>query len=113
MPSSATLQTPYSPLILQLPASLLAYFYSAPLVEFYSALDIDPKTPGVDQRELVATGALEPHHLANMDKHKYTLEPNVRFSPDHKLVIFNSNVLGPSYIFAVEVAKAKTKSSSQ
>jgi len=39
MASSATLQTPHSPQILQLPACLLAYFYSAPLVEFYSALD--------------------------------------------------------------------------
>jgi hypothetical protein len=39
MPSSATLQTPYSPQILQLAACLLACFYSAPLVEFYSALD--------------------------------------------------------------------------
>ena len=39
MASSATLQTPYAPQILQLPACLLACFYSAPLVEFYSALD--------------------------------------------------------------------------
>jgi|GEM_PF-6796661 len=39
MASSATLQTPHSPQILQLPTCLLAYFYSAALVEFYSALD--------------------------------------------------------------------------
>jgi oligogalacturonide lyase len=35
----------------------------------------------------------------------YTLEPNVRFSPDHKLVIFNSNMFGASHVYAVEVAK--------
>ena len=39
MASSATLQTPYAPQILQLPACLLACFYSAAVVEFYSALD--------------------------------------------------------------------------
>jgi hypothetical protein len=39
MASSATLQTPYSPHIQYLPSYLLVYFYSAPLVWFYSALD--------------------------------------------------------------------------
>jgi oligogalacturonide lyase len=38
-----------------------------------------------------------------MAKQDYKLEPNVRFSPDHKLVIFSSNILGPSFVFAVEV----------
>ena len=74
---------------------------------------IDPPTRGVDQRKLVATGAFEARHLTNMTKHTYTLEPNVRFSPDHKQVIFNSNVMGSSYIFAVEVAKANTQSSTK
>jgi oligogalacturonide lyase len=72
---------------------------------------LDPATPGVDQTGMVATGAFEAHHLVNMAKHTYTLEPNVRFSPDHKLVIFTSNVLGSSYIFAVEVNKANSQSS--
>jgi hypothetical protein len=39
MASSATLQTPHSPHIQQLPSCRLVYFYSAPLVWFYSALD--------------------------------------------------------------------------
>jgi hypothetical protein len=52
MASSATLQTPYAPQILQLPACLLACFYSAPLVEFYSALDTD--TPVLEQNALRA-----------------------------------------------------------
>jgi oligogalacturonide lyase len=30
----------------------------------------------------------------------------VRFSPDKKLVIFTSNMFGPSYVFGAEVAKA-------
>ncbi len=41
-----------------------------------------------------------------MSHHNYREEPNVRFSPDKTLVIFTSNMFGPSYVFGVEVAKA-------
>jgi oligogalacturonide lyase len=41
-----------------------------------------------------------------MKRHNYLQEPNVRFSPDDSLVIFSSNMFGPSYVFAVEVKKA-------
>ncbi len=41
-----------------------------------------------------------------MSHHNYRLEPNVRFSPDKKLVIFTSNMFGPSYVFGAEVEKA-------
>lgn len=41
-----------------------------------------------------------------MSHHYYREEPNVRFSPDKTLVIFTSNMFGPSYVFGVEVAKA-------
>jgi hypothetical protein len=58
MASSATLQTPYAPQILQLPACLLAYFYSAAVVEFYSALDtMNGKV--VKQRIIMAYRAIE------------------------------------------------------
>jgi oligogalacturonide lyase len=66
-----------------------------------------PIPPEVDQRGLIQSGFMKATHLVNMAKQNYTLEPNVRFSPDHKLVIFTSNMFGPSYVFAVEVAKAK------
>jgi hypothetical protein len=35
------------------------------------------------------------------------LEPNVSFSPDEKWLVFRSNMLGPTYAFAVEAAKAQ------
>ncbi len=41
-----------------------------------------------------------------MSHHNYREEPNVRFSPDKKLILFTSNMFGPSYVFAVEVDKA-------
>jgi oligogalacturonide lyase len=50
-------------------------------------------------------GVFHAEHLVNMAHHNYRLEPNIRFSPDKKLVIFTSNMFGPSYVFGVEVAK--------
>ena len=40
-----------------------------------------------------------------MSKHNYTLEPNVSFTPDQKMVIFRSNMFGPTYVFGVEIAQ--------
>jgi oligogalacturonide lyase len=74
-------------------------------IELFSPRET-PVPDEIDQTGLVQTGFLKPVHLVSMAKHNYLLEPNVRFSPDHKLVLFTSNMLGPSYIFAVEVAKA-------
>jgi len=51
-------------------------------------------------------GVFHAERLVNMSHHNYRLEPNVRFSPDKKLVIFTSNMFGPSYVFGVEVDKA-------
>ena len=51
-------------------------------------------------------GVFHSEHLVNMSHHYYREEPNVRFSPDKSLVLFTSNMFGPSYVFAAEVAKA-------
>lgn len=51
-------------------------------------------------------GVFNAEHLVNMAHQNYRGEPNPRFSPDKKLVFFSSNMFGPSYVFAVEVAKA-------
>lgn len=45
-------------------------------------------------------------HLVNMAWQDYHQEPNVRFSPDAKMVFFTSNMFGPSYVLGVEVDKA-------
>jgi oligogalacturonide lyase len=42
----------------------------------------------------------------NLAKHDYALEPNAKFSPDGKWVIFRSNLSGKSQVYAVEVKKA-------
>ena len=55
---------------------------------------------------LIRPGSFRTERLVNMSKHDYKLEPNVNFTPDQKYVIFRSNMFGPTYVFAVEVAKA-------
>jgi oligogalacturonide lyase len=53
-------------------------------------------------------GTFHSTRLAHIPGNDYSLtEPNSRFSPDGKLVIFTSNMLGVNYVFAVEVDKAK------
>jgi oligogalacturonide lyase len=50
------------------------------------------------------TGWFRRERLVNMYKNDYTkFEPNVRVSPDNRLVIFTSNMFGPTYVFGVEV----------
>jgi len=62
---------------------------------------------GIEDPSFVKPGVFRAEKLVNMAKHNYKLEPNVSFSPDEKWVVFRSNMLGPTYAFAVEVEKAK------
>jgi len=64
------------------------------------------KSDGINKPEFIQTGNLSMERLVNMEKHDYRLEPNVRFTPDKKMVLFTGNMFGPSYLFGVEVAKA-------
>jgi len=60
---------------------------------------------GVEDPSFIQPGVLRAERLVNMSKHDYRLEPNVSFTPDQKWVVFRSNMFGPTYVFAVEVAK--------
>ncbi len=62
---------------------------------------------GTVGEHLIKGGYLQSEKLVNMAKHNYRLEPNPIFTPDQKFIIFRSNMFGPDYAFAVEVAKAK------
>ena len=62
---------------------------------------------GLDDPSFVQPGVLKAERLVNMAKHNYKLEPNVRFSPDNKQIFFTANFFGPSYVFAVDVAKER------
>ena len=61
----------------------------------------------IDRDDLIQPWVFQSEKLVNMSKHNYTLEPNVSFTPDMKMVIFRSNMFGPTYVFGVEVEKAK------
>jgi len=61
---------------------------------------------GIEDKSFIRPGLLRAEKLVNMARHDYRLEPNVSFTPDRKWVVFRSNMFGPSYVFAVEVARA-------
>ena len=54
-------------------------------------------------------GTLKAEKLVNMGKHDYDLEPNVQFTPDGKQIVFRANFDGVAQVYAVELAKAKSK----
>ncbi|HVT87361.1 MAG TPA: oligogalacturonate lyase family protein [Tepidisphaeraceae bacterium] len=58
-------------------------------------------------KNLIHGGHMEAEKLVGMSKHNYRLEPNPIFTPDMKYIIFRSNMFGPDYAFAVEIAKAQ------
>lgn len=62
------------------------------------------KAPNAE--DLIDTGFFRSERLVNMSKHDYRLEPNVTFSPDMKWIVFRSNMLGPTHVYAVEIAKS-------
>jgi len=66
----------------------------------------------IETPELIRPGKFRMEHLVNMSKHDYRLEPNVRFTPDKKMILFTGNMFGPSYVFGVEVAKAAPDSAT-
>jgi oligogalacturonide lyase len=61
---------------------------------------------GAEDTSFVNPGVFHAERLVDMSKHQYRLEPNVSFTPDQKWIVFRSNMFGPTYAFAVEVAKA-------
>lgn len=52
-------------------------------------------------------GKFKSERLVNLAKHDYSLEPNATFTPDGKWIVFRSNMLGPTHVYAVEIAKGK------
>ena len=60
----------------------------------------------ISSPDLIRMGLFHSEKLVNMAKHDFRLEPNVTFTPDARLVVFRSNMFGPTYVFAVEVARA-------
>ena len=77
--------------------------FSPWILLFHPVRDPDDQTLGT---RLIKGGFLESEKLVNMSRHDYRLEPNPSFTPDQKFIVFRSNMFGPDYVFAVEIAKA-------
>lgn len=55
--------------------------------------------------ELITVEKFASTRLVDMSNHEYTLEPNLRFTPDGKWIIFGSNMHGKKHIYAVKTEK--------
>ena len=71
-----------------------------------SILPVWEAKPDEDASKLIEPGIFTSEKLVNMKDHKYSLEPNVSFSPDMAWIIFRSNMFGPTHTFAVELKKS-------
>lgn len=60
--------------------------------------------PGAET--LITPGTFESEKLVDMAKHDYRLEPNARFTPDMKWLVFRSNLEGKPGVYAVELQPA-------
>lgn len=56
-------------------------------------------------KDLIQPGVLKAERLVNLARHDYSLEPNVTFTPDMRWIVFRSNMLGPTHVYAVAVKK--------
>src|SRR5262249_37523886 len=68
---------------------------------------VPDRTGGVltNLKDLIQPGALRAERLVNLARHDYSLEPNVTFTPDMQWIVFRSNMLGPTHVYAVAVKK--------
>jgi oligogalacturonide lyase len=61
---------------------------------------------GIANKDFINPSVLHAEMLINISRRNYALEPNVRFTPDQKIIIFRSNMFEPTYVFGVEIARA-------
>jgi oligogalacturonide lyase len=54
--------------------------------------------------KLIAIEQFTATRLVDMSAHDYRLEPNLRFTPDGKWLVFGSNMHGPNHVYAVEAS---------
>ncbi|MEG3163344.1 oligogalacturonate lyase family protein [Sphingomonas sp. PB2P19] len=59
-----------------------------------------------DAASLIVSGKMDQEKIVDFGRQNYQLEPNARFSPDGKWLIFRANIEGKVAIYAAEVAKA-------
>lgn len=56
---------------------------------------------------LVTVEKFKATRLVDLSAHDYRLEPNLRFTPDGKWIVFSSNMHGVNHVYAVELAPAR------
>lgn len=79
----------------------------APDGKWISLLQSEPivdADPAADDDRMIAIEKFNATRLVDMSAHDYRLEPNLRFTPDGKWLVFASNMHGEPHVYAVAVA---------
>ncbi|MBT0669227.1 oligogalacturonate lyase [Novosphingobium profundi] len=67
----------------------------------------DAGIPSPHSEDLIQPGTFTAEKLVDMARQDYRLEPNGKFSPDGKWLIFRGNMFGESHVYAVELARSQ------
>lgn len=85
-------------------ADMVAHAPDGKWLSLLEAEDIvDADRASYDER-LITVEKFKSTRLVDMSAHDYRLEPNLRFTPDGKWIVFGSNMHGTNHVYAVEVA---------
>ncbi|MGH8853429.1 MAG: oligogalacturonate lyase family protein [Telluria sp.] len=89
-------------------ADMVAHAPDGKWIQLLQAEDIvDADLPSYDDK-LVTIEKFKSTRLVDLSNHDYRLEPNLRFTPDGKWLVFASNMHGAQHVYAVDASLPNT-----
>ncbi|WP_027863922.1 oligogalacturonate lyase family protein [Massilia alkalitolerans] len=88
-------------------ADMVAHAPDGKWISLLQAEDIvDADKPSYDDK-LITVEKFKATRLVDLSSHDYRLEPNLRFTPDGKWLVFASNMHGAQHVYAVDASLPK------
>jgi oligogalacturonide lyase len=85
-------------------ADMVAHAPDGKWIQLLQAEDIvDADLPSYDDK-LITVEKFKSTRLVDLSSHDYKLEPNLRFTPDGKWLVFASNMHGAQHVYAVDAS---------
>jgi len=81
---------------------MVAHATDGKWISLLQAEPIVDDEPASNDEKLITTEQFKSKRLVDMSAHDYRLEPNLRFTPDGKWLVFASNMHGVNHVYAVE-----------
>jgi len=85
-------------------ADMVAHAPDGKWIQLLQAEDIvDADLPSYDDK-LITVEKFKSTRLVDLSNHDYRQEPNLRFTPDGKWLVFASNMHGAQHVYAVDAS---------